>query len=468
MSNLRILALAVLTYVVVSVSSTGFGSRPAGADPTGEGVVTFRNGAGHVSTLNVNGEIDTTNPFFQDLGSNGRTCVTCHQPAEGWSITPDGVQARFARSGGMDEIFRSNDGSNCEAAVPGSMADMREAYSLLLTRGLIRVGLDVPAGAEFTIEDVADPYGCPLGSNDVSVYRRPLPTANLRFLSAVMWDGRESLATSTIHEDLSRQANGATRGHAAAVRDLTAEEVEQIVAFEMGLYTAQSRDNQAGGLGAQHGKGGPEPVAVEPFFLGINDPIGLNPSGAPFEAKAFTLFDAWMTVPQQADTRVAEGRRAIARGQALFNSKPIELSGVSGLNGETFANGVTLPASFSGTCTVCHDAPNVGNHSVKAPLDIGLTSPAVAPYLPVYTLRNITTGEMVETTDPGRALITGRWSDLNRFKGPILRGLASRAPYFHNGAAATLEDVVEFYDTRFNIGLAVHEKADLVAFLKAL
>jgi cytochrome c peroxidase len=92
----------------------------------------------------------------------------------------------------------------------------------------------------------------------------------------------------------------------------------------------------------------------------------------------------------------------------------------------------------------------------------------VAPFLPVYTLRNIATGEMVETTDPGRALITGKWSDLNRFKGPILRGLASRAPYFHNGAAATLEEVVEFYDTRFNIGLTLHEKSDLVAFLKAL
>jgi cytochrome c peroxidase len=110
----------------------------------------------------------------------------------------------------------------------------------------------------------------------------------------------------------------------------------------------------------------------------------------------------------------------------------------------------------------------VGNHSVKAPLDIGLTAPDVAPYLPVYTLRNLKTGDTVQTTDPGRALITGQWRDVNRFKGPILRGLASRAPYFHNGSAATLRDAVEFYDKRFGIGLSAAEVSDLVVFLSSL
>jgi cytochrome c peroxidase len=88
--------------------------------------------------------------------------------------------------------------------------------------------------------------------------------------------------------------------------------------------------------------------------------------------------------------------------------------------------------------------------------------------MPLYTLRNNTTGETVQTTDPGRALITGKWKDIGRFKGPSLRGLAARAPYFHNGMAATLDDVVKFYDDRFSLKLSVQEKADLVAFLKAL
>jgi cytochrome c peroxidase len=78
------------------------------------------------------------------------------------------------------------------------------------------------------------------------------------------------------------------------------------------------------------------------------------------------------------------------------------------------------------------------------------------------------TGEIKVVTDPGRALITGRWKDIGRFKGPILRGLAGRAPYFHNGSAASLRDVVNFYDLRFGLGLTEDQKNDLVAFLRAL
>ena len=110
---------------------------------------------------------------------------------------------------------------------------------------------------------------------------------------------------------------------------------------------------------------------------------------------------------------------------------------------------------------------------MPAPLRIGVD--AVQPVgglnvagLPVYTLRNLATGELERTTDPGRALITGRWKDIGRFKGPTLRGVAARAPYFHNGSADRLEDVIAFYDARFQIGLTEQEKADLLAFLAAL
>jgi len=88
--------------------------------------------------------------------------------------------------------------------------------------------------------------------------------------------------------------------------------------------------------------------------------------------------------------------------------------------------------------------------------------------MPVYVLRHKLTGEMKTVTDPGRALITGQWKDVGRFKGPILRGLAGRAPYFHNGAAASLQDVVDFYDVRFGLALTDQQKADLVAFLRTL
>jgi len=46
--------------------------------------------------------------------------------------------------------------------------------------------------------------------------------------------------------------------------------------------------------------------------------------------------------------------------------------------------------------------------------------------------------------------------------------LAARAPYFHNGSAATLMDVVNFYDPRFGIKFTEQEKKDLANFLTTL
>jgi cytochrome c peroxidase len=71
-------------------------------------------------------------------------------------------------------------------------------------------------------------------------------------------------------------------------------------------------------------------------------------------------------------------------------------------------------------------------------------------------------------TDAGRGNVTGRWADLGRFKTPTLRALAARAPYFHNGGALTLEDVVRHYEKHLGFIFTDDERADLVAFLNAL
>ena len=65
-------------------------------------------------------------------------------------------------------------------------------------------------------------------------------------------------------------------------------------------------------------------------------------------------------------------------------------------------------------------------------------------------------------------MITGKCADVGKTKGPILRGLSARAPYFHNGSAKTLDDAVEFYNQRFQLGFTDQQKNDLVAFLKTL
>ena len=290
------------------------------------------------------------------------------------------------------------------------------------------------------------------------MFRRPLPTANLPFLAAVMWDGRETFPGRSIHFDLSDQANGATLGHAAAINPLTSAQREAIVTLETGLFTAQSIDNAAGVLNAQGAAGGPVTLSRQPFFIGINDV--LSPG---FDPRAFTLFDAWQNAAGSGRDPYADTRAAVARGQEIFNTRGFTIANVRGLND------VLGVATIRGTCTTCHDTPNVGNHSTSLPLDIGWTAAAVrSPDMPLYTFRHKITGEVVQTTDPGRALITGKWQDMSLFKGPILRGVAARAPYFHNGFAATLADVIDFYDGRFNIGLGARDKADLVAFLRAL
>ena len=426
----------------------------------------YANPTGAHQTFSTAGRIDASNPFFQDLGTNGRTCFTCHRPESGWTMTPAGIRERFEASAGRDPIFRTNDGSNSPDADVTSVEARRIAYGMLLTKGLIRVGIGIPPDAEFTLESVDDPYGF-ASSHELSLFRRPPPSANLKFLSTVMWDGRETFPGQTIDFDLLDQSNGATTGHAQGI-PLSTQQRREIVDFETGLFTAQVYDVAAGDLGTQGAKGGPRNLSKQEFYIGINDPLGLNPTGTPFSPVVFTNFAAWAR-PRSShggdDDGEDEGRTAarlaVARGEDLFNGKRINITGVKGLNDDL---GIAV---IPGTCTTCHDSPNVGNHSVAAPLDIGLTDASRrTPDMPLYTLRNKATGQTIQTTDPGRALITGKWRHIGRFKGPILRALAARAPYFHNGSAATLTDVVRFYDERFGIGFTEQEISDLVAFLR--
>ena len=457
----RVLILAVGSATVIGHSFLASATVPR------RGELTFSNPAGVHRTVMATGSLDQDNPFFEELGTNGRSCFTCHRPAQAWTITPEELRERFARTAGQDPIFRTNDGSNCEGGAPASLAERRRAFSLLLTKGLIRVGLNVPANAEFDVVDADDPYRCNAPLAAVSMYRRPLPTANLKFLSTVMWDGRQTLAGQSIDDGLVVQAREAVTGHAEGAPPSDAQ-LRAIVDFELGVFTAQTHDERAGRLSEAEARGGPRRLIREPFCIGINDPLGMLPAvpgaclapASGFDPVVFTLFDGW----RQARSR---DRRAIARGEELFNNRQFVIADVPGLNG-TAGDPVSGPIQ-GGTCTICHDTPNAGNHSVSMPLNIGIVEAARRTRdLPLYTLRNRVTGDLVQVTDPGRAMISGKWRDVGKFKGPVLRALAARAPYFHDGSAASLAEVLEFYDTRFGIQLSAQEKADLLAFLRAL
>lgn len=64
------------------------------ADEPLAGEMTFSNPSGVHRTLSTGGAIDGDNPFFHDLGTNGRSCFTCHRPAQAWAITPTEVRDR--------------------------------------------------------------------------------------------------------------------------------------------------------------------------------------------------------------------------------------------------------------------------------------------------------------------------------------------------------------------------------------
>ncbi len=436
--------------------------------------------SGVIGTRQIGGAIVTErNAFFADLGTNNRTCLTCHQPENGWSVSALSVRQRFEASRGADPIFRLVDGANCPNVNVTSLAAKRRAYSLLLRKGTIRIGLPVPADAEYRIVSVTDPYDCNTNpitgltvtglanptAGIVSVYRRPLPSTNLGFNNTIMWDGREPT--------LEQQAIDATLGHAQADAPPTAAQVAQIVAFESGILTAQAFDNGAKALNAAGATGGPNHLidTLAAFYPGINDPLGGNPKQIPFTSKIFDLYDAWTNLPGSGDVKAA--RAAVARGQDIFNNAPINITRVAGLN-----DVLNMPV-IPGFCGTCHDSPDVGNHSVKLPIGIGVTNggpnndnPGLdIGDLPVFNIACVTgpnAGQTYVVTDPGRALITGKCADMGKTKGPILRGLASRAPYFHNGSAATLSDVGNFYNQRFNMGLTAQQIDDLAAFLNTL
>ena len=446
---------------------------------------TIFNAAGASATYQPGGPTTTsTNAFFQSLGSNGRSCASCHSPTAGWSVTPPQIQALFLRTGGQDPLFQPIDGTNCPTADISSWQARWNASSLLLNKGLIRVfeKLAAPPALQYNITAISDPNGCnttaatgltrygpgTASAGFVSVYRRPLPATNLNVLSTILVDGREP--------SLAQQAIDANRIHTQTTTPLTPAQLTQIVNFETGLYAAQSYSFLVGDLTSHGASGGPVAFAQQPpFVLGMNDPFSTSPAANPFNPDVFTQYSDWLDYDSGDDygwTGLA--RATIARGQAIFNERQFTISGVTGLND------VLGQPSITGTCSTCHNTPGAGSHSLTRMMDTGTNAPTAAGLdtsgLPVFTLQ-CSTGTLpasagntsaISVTDPGRAILSGQCADIGRVKVLTLRNLAARPPYFHNGSAGTLGNVVDFYNNRFNIGISLWDKAALVAFLASL
>jgi cytochrome c peroxidase len=511
---LVLLSLSAMSGAVLADSE-------ASSKPTQPHLAIFPTPTGATATLSAADSDERNNPFFQSLGTNGRSCNTCHTADQAMSVSPPKIRERYDRTHGYDPLFAPFDGANCDTV---RRSDER-GHSLLLKHGLIRIELPIPANAEFDIAVVRDPYGCaiqynrPLGARTISVYRRPLPATNLRTVASVMWDGREVVKPleygaqfiPNLKTDLAQQALSAIMGHAQAVTPPSRSVLNAIVNYELGLTTAQISDNRAGRLDVQGGSGGPVALSKEPYYPLINDVLGQDPTGRVWDPHVITIFDAWSDGTTQTtgtndvcgdpagqqtpavsvqDSR-NRARADIVAGQHIFNCAGGNITTVRGLNDEALGDNGIGPESPGSPCTTCHEAPNAGNMSRPLMMDIGTThaaSPGLEtdpqilagmqkldrPELPLYLISGCSNpfypGQPASfyTSDPGRALISGKCEDLNRVKVPILRGLAGRAPYFHDGSARTLGQLVDFYDKRFQMSLTREQKRQLEAFLNSL
>jgi hypothetical protein len=313
------------------------------------------------------------------------------------------------------------------------------------------------------------------------MYRRVLNSTNLTRNAVagptpapqgdIMWDSREP--------SLQSQFRDATLGHAQASAPPSDSQINQGVTFESGLFTAQELDHKAGSLSTLPATGGPIALSL------------LGAPNVPATAPQFTQYEGWALSPSSAQA-------SINRGETVFNTKLFTVNGVAGFNDAASVVGLPFPGPVTITCSTCHNNLNVGSDTIGGPRHLGIGDNSSAdksgyqttatalpptsdqplfafdcpvgsiPYFSNPVQVNGVTYDEFQTTDPGMGLITGSCADLGKFKVPRLSGLASRAPYFHNGNAATLADLVNFYNTRFQIGLTAQEKQDLINFLNSL
>ena len=356
----------------------------------------------------------------------------------------------------------------------------------------------VPVEPEFTIEVVRDPTGCDTDPDygltsetpTISVYRRPRVAANLKYISyeSNALNGKRlgivndrdpvtgkfmnmNIMSDAREPSLYTQAVSASKSHLQTLVELTPEQVDRIVAFESQIFAAQVTSKDGGALAYAGGPEalGPENMMKKERWLGDN-----------FGTPLFDRFEMWQPAPGETAAE-RNFRESAARGYDVFFIRPFFITDAMHIN----TVGLGSPAKR--TCATCHNSGMVGTDLSAGWMDVGSTNLPFAreavpnPWsddrhgLPLFKITcnerarpHPFLGREIYTQDPGRALISGRCYDVGSIVMGQLRSLSAREPYFSNGSASSLRDVVDFYDRRFNIGYTEQEKHDLTNFLSIL
>ncbi|UUR06869.1 hypothetical protein [Sphingomonas glaciei] len=456
----------------------------------------YQNENGTLRLLLDGGPLKTEgHPFFTASGPNGRACVTCHQPADAMSLSAESARRQWDRNGARDPLFAASDGSNC----PSLPQAERASHSLLIDHGLIRIARHwpprdlggKPIKPDFRIDVVRDPstcntdprYGLTSATPMLSVFRRPRPVANFKYIEAMgfAYDPKAGMPLQVDPETgkpvsgnlmadgrvptLAAQMRDAASAHLGFLKQMDAQDIARILDFERRLYVAQQQDRTGGAVDADGAIGGPRTLQVsQPGRLGSD-------GGAP----VWSEFEAWEKVPEATKAKwspeVRKFRESVARGARVFREKTFLISDTAGINSPIgFGNPVR------NSCVFCHNMSYMGMDVAPGQVDLGTTNQPFAdpaPHLPLFRVTCLGKphphyGRTILTSDPGYALTTGRCADVGRITLQTMRGLSARAPYFSNGSARDLRGVIDYYERRYTIGYSEQEKQDLVNLMRAL
>lgn len=183
-----------------------------------------------------------------------------------------------------------------------------------------------------------------------------------------------------------------------------------------------------------------------------------------------------------------DASRALAVFQSTLVSRnaPFDrfMEGDDSALSESAQRGLKLFTTTAG-CSACHRGrlfTDEDFHALGVPAPDDFSDDPVRQITFRYQLRSRGAPEEVyrtATDDPGLYLVTKSQTDIGQFRTPMLRELGYTAPYMHNGAFETLEQVIAFYDAGGGVspnldpllrplGLSDRDKQDLVAFLQSL
>jgi cytochrome c peroxidase len=328
------------------------------------------------------------NFFMPFPGGNGRSCATCHNPQDGFSLSPATVEARWRRlqrarrinPNADDPLFRSIDAD-----------DGDQDFTLLRTRALIKVRAPLPDRVRMTDDPTATHV----------TLSRAVPPLNMLKHTAPYQQDRTA-------KTLEEQALGAVNAHMEPTVQPTEEFLETVAEFQRHIFSSAKVKKLSNAIDA----GGTLP--------------DIDPPLTAFERRGKERFDFFC---------------------AKCHGGP---SQVQNLENRIFPpfDGSSNPVSLN---VVVSNPPPTGFpiSPIQGP-GFDLPTQRLTVSLPNGTSVVLVSSDPGTVLTDVKALETvGGNQVFNRFDIPQLRGINKTAPYFHDHRAKTLEEVVKHYQQFF-------------------